>query len=411
MKLLTFLGTADYKPVSYCWQDKIFDSRYAPAASCHFLSPEVLTVFLSEDAQEKVYPDFKAQIPKNVQLQPVAVPWGRNEAELWQIFDQVSQSVQPGEEVAFDITHGFRSYPLVGLLAAAFLRSGLGVDLKAVLYGAYDARDTNFEPPRVPVFDLSPMLSLLEWADASDRFNRTGDSRYLASLVRQQRKGLALQAQGNHDRLDEAGWLGNLANALTDISQSLQLIRPVHVMQSAAGLADQITKALPALARSPESRPFSLLLDSIDQAYAPLGMDVPLGEDLQTESLEHQRRIIRWYVDHEHWVQAVTLAREWLISWAIVRSGEHDFTQFKRREQQQDALNSEAERLQNEKSAYKPAILLNMPNVKDIIDLWGSLREARNDIDHAGMRDDPLEAKDLITRIQGFIQKLEQLPL
>jgi CRISPR-associated DxTHG motif protein len=411
MKLLTFLGVADYKLVSYCWQGQCVNARFAPVAACHFLSPEILTVFLSEEAQGKVYPEFKEALPKDLDVRPVPVPQGSNDTELWQIFDQVSRSVQPGEEVAFDITHGFRSYPLVGLLAAAFLRASLAVDLKAVLYGAYDARDKSFEPPRTPVFDLSPMLSLLEWAAASDRFNRTGDSHYLASLVRQQRKTQAAQAQGNQEWLGEVGRLANLAGSLTDISQSLQLIRPLHAMQSTAGLANEIEKARPALERSPESRPFSILLGTIEQAYAPLGMEDPLDPESLTRSLVQQRRIIRWYVEHEHWVQAVTLAREWLVTWAIVRSGGDDFITKKLREDQEEALNSEAVRLKNEKSTFKPAVLAKLPEAKEVIALWGSLTDVRNDIDHAGMRQEPREAQDLIKQIQEFIQKLELLPL
>ena len=43
--------------------------------------------------------------------------------------------------------------------------------------------------------------------------------------------------------------------------------------------------------------------------------------------------------------------------------------------------------------------------------LWGSLADVRNDIDHAGMRQEPREAQDLIKQIQGFILKLEALLL
>ena len=174
MKLLTFLGVSKYEETTYTWQDKEYKCRFAPLASCHFLQPEELIVFLTEDAQQQIFPEFRAEVPKSVRLRAVPVPLGKDEAELWQIFEQVSGAVQPGEEAAFDITHGLRSFPLVGLLAAAFLRSGLDVKLRAVLYGAYDVGKV-VSPGHTPMFDLSPMLSLLEWAAAADRFNRTGD--------------------------------------------------------------------------------------------------------------------------------------------------------------------------------------------------------------------------------------------
>jgi CRISPR-associated DxTHG motif protein len=122
MKLLTFLGVANYQETTYTWQELDFTTRYAPAASTHFLKPDALTVFLTEEAEQKIFPDFRKVFPETLEIIPVPVPLGKDVPELWHIFDQVSGSVRPGESVAFDITHGLRSFPLIGLLAAAFLR-------------------------------------------------------------------------------------------------------------------------------------------------------------------------------------------------------------------------------------------------------------------------------------------------
>jgi hypothetical protein len=51
----------------------------------------------------------------------------------------------------------------LALLAAAFLRSAKGIRLRALLYGAYDARENDV----APVFDLTPFLDLLEWMFAT----------------------------------------------------------------------------------------------------------------------------------------------------------------------------------------------------------------------------------------------------
>jgi len=210
MRLLTFLGVGNYQPTAYAWQGREHVSAYAPVASCRFLGPDCLTVFLTEEARQEIFDAFLADLPPGLTVQALSIPLGQNEAELWQIFDQVSGAVAPGEEVAFDITHGLRSFPLVGLLVAAFLRSGLHTPLRAVMYGAYDVRDRSVTPNRTPMFDLTPMLSLLEWAAAADRFNRTGDARYMASLLKQQQKKLALAAGADKSGLASAGALGGL---------------------------------------------------------------------------------------------------------------------------------------------------------------------------------------------------------
>ena len=192
MKLLTFLGLGKYyQETTYCWQGKEWKTRYAPIASCHFLNPEEAVIFLTKEARETVYDDFVKSLPNNIRVIPVGVPLGRTEDELWEIFEQVRSSVADDDQIAFDITHGLRSSQWLSLLAAVFLKSGFGLKLAAVLYGAFEAKtDDN----KTPMFDLTPMLTLLEWAVAADRFNRTGDARYLAKLLNAYRKELATRS-------------------------------------------------------------------------------------------------------------------------------------------------------------------------------------------------------------------------
>ena len=414
MKLLTFLGVGNYQTTSYVWQSMQHTCRFAPVASCKFLSPEKLVIFLTEEAEEKIYPELRRELTQNVEIVPVAVPLGKDDSELWQIFDRVSRTVSPGEEVAFDITHGLRSFPLVGLLAAAFLRAGLGVSLRAVLYGAYDVRDQSTDPPRTPVFDLSPMLALLEWATAADRFNRTGDARQLASLVNAQRKHLALSSQGDHALLEQAGRLGNLAGALTSISQSLRLIRPHQVMQETAELAERVQAAQPGLERAAAARPFNLVLENIVHAYAPLAHEDPLQEGRVRQTLAVERGLIHWYAEREQWVQAVSLAREWLVSWVMISLGMILITQRDLRQRIESVVGAESSDYLAAKKKGLPfasIFLASLPQLEDVLSLWLSLTDVRNDIDHAGMREEPGDPNNLIRQIQTCLEVIDQLPV
>lgn len=413
MKLLTFLGVAKYQTTLYTWQGQEYESCFAPAASCAFLNPDTLIVFLTEDAREKIYPQFQEAIPAGVEIQPVPVPLGKDEAELWQIFYQVSTSVLPEEEAAFDITHGLRSFPLLGLLAAAFLRSGLDVHLKAVLYGAYDVGRV-VSPGVTPMFDLTPMLALLEWSSAADRFNRTGDARFLASLINAQRKGLAAQADGDRDVLEQVGHLGNLAGALSNISQSLRLIRPEQTMELTAGLSQRVEKARPMLARSAQTQPFSLLLERVEQSYAPLGLAEPLARTNLAASIAKQREIILWYVKREHWVQAITLSREWLVNWFMMQRGILDLKDRGKRERIEGVINAEAYDLktaQKNKTPFEPLFLGHLPHMKSALDLWNQLIDIRNDVSHAGMREQAKKPDDLIKLIRKTVRALQVLPI
>ena len=413
MKLLTFLGVTKYNETCYTWQDQECKTKFAPVASCHFLKPDSLTIFLTEDAEGQIFPEFKDALPMGLLVQPVPVPLGEDEQELWQIFEQVSTAVQTGEEVAFDITHGLRSFPLVGLLVAAFLRAGMDVTLKAVLYGAYDVGKV-VSPGCTPMFDLSPMLALLEWTTAAERFKRTGDARPLASLVNQQRKDLAMAAQGNPDLLQEVGYLGNLAGSLTSISQSLRLIRPHQAMESIAGLKERVQKAEPVLLRTAAARPFSLVLEGVVQSYLPLASPDPLELENIQKTLMIEREMIHWYIDREQWVQAVSLAREWLVSWIMIQLGLKTITQLNARHRIESVVGGEASDYMAAKKTGKPFLaifLAELSNNEGILSLWLELTDVRNDIDHAGMREDPGKPEDLISRIKTCIQKIDDLQL
>jgi CRISPR-associated DxTHG motif protein len=43
----------------------------------------------------------------------VDIPEGRSEQELWEIFDRVASAVDEGDTILLDITHAFRSIPMI----------------------------------------------------------------------------------------------------------------------------------------------------------------------------------------------------------------------------------------------------------------------------------------------------------
>lgn len=412
MKLLSFLGTGKYETTCYAYAGEEYTGRLSIAASCRFLKADTVILFLTEEAHQQHIELLREEIPPGVEMVTRPVPHGHNETELWAVFQEVSGSVSPGEEVAFDITNGLRSFPLVGLLVAAFLRSGLEVNLKAVLYGAFDVRDRSVTPNRTAMFDLSPMLALLEWSSAAERFNRTGDARYLAGLIREQKNRLAVEAGGDRELISQAGALGSLATGLTDISQAIHLIRPSLALGICADLPRRMENARPALNRATAAMPFDLVLGEVANRFTPLGLANPLLEENLPEMLAKQRLMIQRYADWELWVQAVTLAREWLVSWFMVRGGMTDIVSAAARKDMEFRINGEArELIQAQKRGLPFPPLAAHPAGQEGLTLWSMVIDTRNDIDHAGMRKKPGEPKTFIALIEKVIERINQLEL
>jgi len=414
VKLLTFLGLNKYYLTRYVWHGETFDAQFAPLATIHFLKPQQLTIFLTDDVREKVFPTFQKALPPDLSVEIKPIPLGEDDTALWDIFTTIADSVEEGDEIAFDITHGLRSFPYLALLVASYLRAAMQVQVRAVVYGAFDVRDQSTTPNSAPLFDLSPMLHLLEWASATDRFNRTGDARYLASLLREQQKVLAQRWQGQPEQLRQLSALNNLAGNLQEISQALRLIRPHQTMQAVNGLSQRIEAAKPVLQETAAARPFTRLLDNLFQTYHPLSVDKADASAQQRQTLMTERRMLTWYVERELWVQAVALGREWLVSWVMAHLGIAPETSSAERHRVEGFINTEADaflQAKRESRSFVPIFLREIPKVETVLGLWKSLTNIRNDILHAGMRDNPKPPHTLIQNIRKSLETIEKLPL
>lgn len=303
MKLLTFLGVGKYEETAYVWGEAEHTTRFAPAASCHFLKPASVVTFLTEDAQQQVFNDFRNSLPAHVEVIPQPIPLGSNQQQLWQIFQSVTAAVKAGDEVAFDITHGLRSFPLIGLLVAAFLRSGVNASIKHVLYGAFDVRDKSVQPSRTPMFDLTPMLVLLEWAGAADRFAQTGDARPMARLFAADRQPSRVVRQA--------------MDTLTDVSLGALLCQPFNLARSAKQLGRDLQNAQKELSQT--ALPFDLLRQRVTGTFDAFTAD---ADEDSSKVLKSQLKLIEWYFQNNQFVQAMTLAREWMINAVIFRLGD-----------------------------------------------------------------------------------------
>lgn len=416
MELITFLEDAPYPATTFVWQNRRWQGHFAPAASARFWKPDRLLVFLTQQAQAKVWGAFQSELPDGLETRQVLIPPGATQMELWLIARTVASEVSGSEDLVFDLSHGPLCFPLVGLMTAIYLRVARHAELRAVLYASYgldvDA-DGPVKPGETPIHDLSVMLMWLNWYAAIDRLERTGDASDLAALVQAERKRLARQAQGNPDVMAQLGGLGKLSGVLNSISSSLLLIRPRQAMQHISDLPERVQAAEPLFQDRPAALAFALLNRAVDN-LSPLALANPDAPQNARSVLDVERRMILWYAERGLWVQVATLAREWVISWTMFQFGLEKFTHYQSRQRFEHVLGAEArdyQEAQQKHQPYKPLFLADLPAAEGVLGLWNALTDARNDINHAGMRDRPGRPEDLAARIQTCIQTLSALPL
>lgn len=408
MILLSFLGTGAYERAAYTWMDpsgqaQTFKSRYAAVAIYHLLEPERLILLATSEAREAHLANLRQELGEGANLEVVDIPHGKTEEELWTIFSSIADHVPPGGEVVLDVTHGFRSLPVVAILVAGYLRAAHDVHVLHVLYGSWDAREpapTPDEPPRTPVLELTPMFALSEWAVAADRFVRSGDSRDLGTLL------CTASPTGTEGRDPHKRERALLAKALRETSLALALTQPLRAMRSAHTLGLRLRQMEGCY--EPQAAPFVEILEQVWETYTPLALSEPRSPQERFRSLAIQRDLVRWYLDRELYVQAAALAREWVVSWLILQRGGSDFTERGARERAECELGQVVDA---HKRGQARVTLPEAPEGFDLGTFWNQLAEVRNAMAHGGISPNDPKPETLIERLRSLVEEMETLPL
>ncbi|RMH46998.1 MAG: TIGR02221 family CRISPR-associated protein, partial [Gammaproteobacteria bacterium] len=348
MKILSFLGPTNYAFTKYQYGDTIVPTRFfAEALPQFFPETKKILVFVTPTVEKHDnLEELKSRLGDL--LLPVPIPESHTEDALWEIFSALVNAVEPGERVVFDITNSFRSLPFLVFTAAAFLRSARNVTVASVLYGAFEARDkeTNISP----VFDLTPFISLFDWLAAANQFIYTGNARYLASQLRKQADAT----------------LEPLAKNVEGIALGLDLLRPRDVAGAARELPHQLNAVHNVL---PE--PFGVVVERLQSDYSIFAV----GDNADDWAyLRSQLRMIDWYMAKQHYVHALSMAREWVVSLLCLHFG-LDMWQKKQREEAEFLLSSSGMRKNRAtgevvaESPYRER-WMQFPHRKRIARLW-----------------------------------------
>ena len=404
MKAFTFLGRGPLYESVYSYQEQSCKTRFFAEALVSFFKPDTLVVLATGKAsQEPVSAEDKTGrlaairnlLDGKTEVIQVTIPEGENENQLWQIFNTVLNEIQDGDRVLFDITHGFRSLPFLAFLALAYVRKvRKNVEIERVVYGAYEAVER--DNPYKPVFDLTPFIGLLDWIGAVSVFQQTGIAQPIANLV--------ADAQNLPYKLGLSGnlptQLKNMASRLSNLSDALLTNRVLETQTAAAKLVTQLDNAKQEVANW--AQPFDVLLDQMQTTYQPLALQNPQNPTNRRQTLIGQYQQIRWYIRNQQYLQAITLAREWLISWGCYQLN-RDWIRERRTVEE---MMGECGRAKREKRDLPNLPIINIKHGAKSIELFNDLHGLRNDLAHCGMRSNPIPANRAITQVKNIVERL-----
>ena len=380
-KAISFLGAGNLSETTYCWGEQTCTTHLMAEATVRIFTPDQLHVVVTKQARERHLDDLQKRLDGVLPVFPVDIPLGESEDDLWKIFAAIAGVIEDKDTIIFDITNGLRSIPMMALLAAAFVRVVRNATVERIIYGAFEAKKDNI----TPIFDLTPFVGLLDWTSATDAFLRYGRADQLSELASVSSSALPPIAT-------------SLPRHLNVLTNALQMVRPVELMRSAQQLEDLVSSSRHA--PSTTNQPISLLLDRIAAEYGRFGLQTPRQPSAAPDLLKRKRSMIAWYLDKGLAVQAITLAREWLISLVLVRVGGDMF---------RDDHRADAEKLLNGYSS--PISKLELPDYDALCEIWEKIRKLRNDVAHAGMRSPAALATTVINDTSTLCQQLDLISL
>ena len=406
---LSFLGIGEYKMANYYWvpvEQKTLEYKTT-------LFPETLPVFFNL-SKVLVFATKRVAVHNNCQelqrrmgtlLKLIEIPEGKNEAELWEIFSIVAAKVPPQSEIVIDVTHAFRSLPLIVFNVASYLRRVKNVKVERIVYANYEAHDPSYQPPRAPVIDLTSMLDLQDWLHGIDAFWRRGEADELAESLSRTQGRIWKTAPPNVESTNLPRELNYTAVQLKNFSEALRLLRPLEIFQASVKLNDLLETVQEEAGRW--TKPFADVLHDISKEINPLHVEQPAI--LNSVHLKAQVMLIHYYLKKDLVIQAVLLAREWLVSFLIWRQeGQDRWREHGKRLSIEKELN-QAAALQRGKKTSLPAWYNKFPESKELASLWNEMIGLRNDVAHCAMNIQTRSASTIRSSIQKIIVRLENL--
>lgn len=307
------------------------------------------------------------------------IPDGKNEEEIWQIFDILYSALQDGDELYFDLTHGFRYLPMLVLVLGSYgglLKKNI---VKSITYGNFESRDRDTN--QAHFVDITPLATLQEWTLAAADYLNHGDADCLSKCCEIPINPILKKTQGKDEM---AQLLKKMSRKLADLCEDIRYNRGASIVEGKE--ADFIQKNIANVDAS-YIKPLVPLLGYISKSVDGFGCGDPMN----------MIRVARLCCSHGNYQAAVTWLQEGIVTVLCFKFG-MDYKNMKARETVNRALKRKELLLENNPDNYQAKgdkeidgkveeIYTDALFCDELVTMYSSLTETRNIVNHAAMRD------------------------
>ena len=396
---ISFLGTGNYHEcVYYDSQKQYRPTHFIQCATLEKIGAQqweetdAVRIFATKKAKEqnwneklegKDYAGLSKQISDlglKADIQCVSICDGKNETEMWDLFETVFSQIEEGDLLYVDLTHAFRYQPMLMLVLTNYAKFLKNIKVMHISYGNYEAGLTTAIDGKdltlAPIVNLLQLSQLQDWTTAAADFLQNG---YVDKMSELASNSIRLLQKDVSTRSDDNRKLASFVGELKTLVEERQTCRGLDIssgatqqklMEEAGKLGEVVIK------------PLEPILEKVSQA-----LPKPEG------SLNNCLDAAQWCYDNHLYQQSATILQEGVVTYFSERHG-IAIANEEERGLVNSAFNIKAYALPQSEWDVKPAqidkvkellgdIVLSQPSVYCA---FSNITEIRNDYNHAGFR-------------------------
>lgn len=340
-----------------------------------------------------------------VPIKTLRIKEGLTEQDIWDVFNTVYANINEGDEVIFDITHAFRSIPMLAIVILNYAKVLKNIRIIGLHYGPFeklgrveDVKNMDLNERNVPILDLSAFDSLLDWSFGVERFVTSGDASKLSVLMHDDVNPIIKETKGGN--LDAKN-LFRLGKGLNDFSKIIATNRAPKVSEQ----AQFCIKCISEYHESDLLPAFKPLMDKIKQRFDPFNGDTVIDGISAS----------RWCLNHSDIQQGITILRETMITHLVLNNG-GDIMSTKDRDiaahiatgiERDGAYDVTSDSKLEPFKEYSSRLYDYLKERTELTNSIVKLGPIRNDINHAGYNKSARSPDDFSHELEKYIEQFE----
>jgi CRISPR-associated Csx2 family protein len=420
---ISILGTGYYNPTKYFFDEisgSETETRFVQEAAIkQFCSNwndyDKIFVFLTKSARitnwvnpaqeknEKESYTGLIEVLKKLELKAELIdkdiPDGKDENEIWKIFQIIFQQLKENDKVYFDITHAFRSLPMLLMVLINYSKFLKNIEVQSITYGNHQAEKNGYSP----IINLTAFSQLQDWTSAADEFINFGNTKKISTLTENPL----------------------LSEKLNLFSHNLATCRGIDIF--CGDTVEELNIELEKIDKDKSPKPFIPIFQNIKKKTNSYKKDDIINNGLLS---------IEYCISHNLIQQGITILYEFIITYVLIYfkynwedknyrntvSGCLNINKIENfsteplkikliKEVKKSKITTDEMNTILEKQKELAKKIFKLPFIKKLSsDIFKKLSQgSRNDINHAGIRSDPKTSEYLIDRLKKYYNKTKTL--